>query len=84
MNSYVPSEAFSCVSGKCVLPSPCVFEHGGPTEILQDLSSLSGLGLCSFANTVMSTTSDLRWKNRSPFGLSLVYDYAVMLVCLRP
>lgn len=41
--------------GKGVIPFPCAFEHGGSTEILQDLYSMAVLGLCTFINTVTAT-----------------------------
>lgn len=51
-----------------------------PHRILQCLYSIPVLGLCPFTNAVMSTTSDLRWKNGSPLGLNLIYEYVFVLV----
>ena len=64
-------------------PFPCVFEHGRPTEILQNLCSVSVLDLCAFANTIISTASGLGWQEGRPSGLSLVYDCVLTLVRLR-
>ena len=80
LKPYLLHEPSSCFSRQFVLPFPCVFEHGGPTEILQHLCSVSVL---VFTNTIMSATSDLRWQMGGVSGLNLVYDCVLMLVCLR-